>query len=402
MADARRTVWILGAGFSRSLGGPLLPDLLSPPMNNFVGALYGGNQFIGDVGMHGPRVDDQRAERSAAELVRRLYEQCGGATAEPGRRFWEDAEAFLDQVDAAAHGGPGSPAASRISNALDLAFGDDYRPVDLSNVRDAARRLVAAACCAFLKDADTTEERWQPYMSWAKEMQPTDTVVTFNYDRVLEHLREPRAPAGACAFEIVVPETGFNDASYKAQVFKLHGSVDWHREEIEGGKVAYRSGNSPEYALECHGSHIGIATPGPTKRIAAEELGLLWTGARNRIQEAEVIVFVGFRFPPSDAEAREKLLGAVGTNSSRHVELHILLGPERSHRDVVRLDQLLRYAMIKTGRDEVTESRWGMTLFGQVKTFALTTHALFAEDFFTVWNRGLLWPPGLKVLNTGA
>ncbi len=37
MADAPRTVWILGAGFSRSLGGPLLPDLLSPPTNNFVG-----------------------------------------------------------------------------------------------------------------------------------------------------------------------------------------------------------------------------------------------------------------------------------------------------------------------------------------------------------------------------
>jgi hypothetical protein len=33
-----------------------------------------------------------------------------------------------------------------------------------------------------------------------------------------------------------------------------------------------------------------------------------------------------------------------------------------------------------------------------VKTFAVTTHPLFAEDFFTVWHRDLLWPAGLTVV----
>jgi hypothetical protein len=38
--EERRTVWILGAGFSRSLGGPLLLDLLSPATTQLVRSLY--------------------------------------------------------------------------------------------------------------------------------------------------------------------------------------------------------------------------------------------------------------------------------------------------------------------------------------------------------------------------
>jgi hypothetical protein len=154
MADARRTVWILGAGFSRSLGGPLLPDLLSPPTNNFVQAIYGGNRYIG-----AERPAELNADCEAARVVRELYRDCGGATAQPGTRFWDDAEAFLDQVDAAAHGGEGSPAGRRLTNAFQLAFPGMPKLSTYDLLRDAARRLVAGACCAFVKDADPNEER---------------------------------------------------------------------------------------------------------------------------------------------------------------------------------------------------------------------------------------------------
>ncbi len=136
----------------------------------------------------------------------------------------------------------------------------------------------------------------------------------------------------------------------------------------------------------------------PACYVAAKELGRLWDAAKERLREAEVIVFVGFRFPPSDAEARQQLLKAIAENKSPHVEVHIVLGPERAHRDVVRLEQLLLYAMGRSGRDVIAQSRVGMTLTGLQRSAGITTHALFAEDFLTVWHRDLLWPAGLTVM----
>jgi integrase len=64
--------------------------------------------------------------------------------------------------------------------------------------------------------------------------------------------------------------------------------------------------------------------------------------------------------------------------------VHIVLGPKRSD-DVVRLEQLVRYAMHRSGRTDQ-----GSQLSG--KTYRLETHALYAEDFLRVFDRILLWP----------
>ena len=233
----------------------------------------------------------------------------------------------------------------------------------------------------------TKRHDWpKPYRSWAKELSPLDALVTFNYDRVLERLD----------LYVIDPASPVEHAS-KANVFKLHGSVDW---QVKPGPDSrprqFIRTENPENALAVIGPMIGIATPGPTKKLATEWLEKIWTPALKRINKAEVIVFVGYRFPPSDAEAREKLLVAITENKSQHVELHIVLGPDLHHKDVVRLEQLLRYAMGKRGREDISqEQRVGMMLLGTANTYAVTKHALWAEDFFTVWHRNLLWPAGL-------
>jgi hypothetical protein len=170
----KSAVWILGAGFSRSLGGPMLLDLLAPPTSNAVFALYG-----------------KTVATEEANRIRETYLDRGPA-ASPGMRFWSDPEAFLDELDAAAYR-PNGPASRRLGGAFGYSDPGDFKEFCVQ-MRDEARRLVAAACCAFLKDADTTEERWQPYLSWAKALKPSDSVLTFNYDRVLEHLGEPAQP----------------------------------------------------------------------------------------------------------------------------------------------------------------------------------------------------------------
>jgi hypothetical protein len=70
-------------------------------------------------------------------------------------------------------------------------------------VRTTARRLVAAECAAFLQHVDPTREQWRPYRRWAASLTPNDTVVTFNYDRVLEMLHDqqniPKTPTRRAA-----------------------------------------------------------------------------------------------------------------------------------------------------------------------------------------------------------
>ncbi len=368
------TVWILGSGFSKPLGGPLLDDLLSDATNALVDAIY-------PTLIEPSRpVSAEHADAAAAlQVVRTLFSTHGPvARGNYHQRFWSDAEAFLDYVDAAAQSGvPANIFLDSVASRVGV------RDVRVDGLRHAGRRLVAAACCAFLHAAIPMQERWKPYRSWAEALNPSDTIVTFNYDRVLELLK---------AFDIFVPGEARPDGA-RPVVFKLHGSVDWARKKQGDGTFVYSLGRGdaegapvdPEFALTCPVEEIGIATPGPTKEISTEELGPVWRRALERIKTAEVIVFVGYRFPPSDAEAREKLLGAIRENANARIDVHTVLGPRQHADDVVRLAQMLKAVLRLAGRKETAVNN-------AAPSYWVATHALYAEDFFTVWNRDLLRP----------
>jgi hypothetical protein len=46
--------------------------------------------------------------------------------------------------------------------------------------------MLAAECSAYFEQADTGFDKWSPYCTWLARRTPADTVVTFNYDLVLE------------------------------------------------------------------------------------------------------------------------------------------------------------------------------------------------------------------------
>ena len=178
MAEARKIVWILGAGFSRSLGAPMLAQLLA-------------SDTYDDLALRYPKAEHP-ALHKLAEPVYWLH-QWGLK-----RTLWSDAEGFLELLDTA-HFLPKGTLARRLTDALATQaprFVTDLFPagVDLHLLRDTARRLVAAEVCAFLQEFDadvlrqeaTTPERWKPYRSWILQLGQHDTVLTFNYDRVLE------------------------------------------------------------------------------------------------------------------------------------------------------------------------------------------------------------------------
>jgi hypothetical protein len=366
----QKVVWILGAGFSRPLGGPLLPDLLSPSSWVKVTAAYPHRSWPVD----GPE-----------RMVVDLYQQHRRGSAS-GVARWSDAEEFLSFLDSAADGHrPTRAEFEQLGDAFVKKFGG---PAAASKeASTAARRMIAAECGAFLVDAPLDGENWLPYRSWARSLGPDQsTVITFNYDLVLEKL----AAKEASRLYVLGPNEDPGAARKAVPVLKLHGSINWLRLQA-GNHAEYQTGRSDTEFLDVDGSQLAIASPGPTKLALTQELRGLWLAAENAIREADAVVFVGYRFPPSDSMAQERLLAALGGSDSIYLAIHTVLGPGVDQPDSARLRDLLLRAM-RVKRRKVTPANQDLNNWAD-KGFNLVLHPQWAQDFIGgAWGGDLTQP----------
>lgn len=383
-------VWILGAGFSRPLGGPLLGDLFSEASAGNLRARFPPERY-------------PRLKTPAADLVRWIYrwglgeEQSlpwAGAGKVRGERLWTNAEEYLEFLDTAVDLGSESPGWRRLSAVIRVYEGGTNPGARASfdglnqrqHIADTARRLLAAEVTAFLPDATMPPpalERWKPYQTWWRNVSPGDTIVTFNYDLVLEHL----AKNDSGRMFVVPPGHDAPLPAGAVRVLKLHGSVDWRRLPGTGVPDRYETGVKEDFAITCDDYELAIASPGLTKqRMVKEAFSALWRHAESAIGKAGAIVFVGYRFPPSDSEALERLLGAIGSNSELYLALHTVLGPNRGE-DEKRLHSLLRHAMRNGSREHTSaighEALKGIGEGGR-RYCTLVSHGLWAQDFALV------------------
>jgi hypothetical protein len=383
--DDKRVVWVLGTGFSQPLGGPMLNDLLSEPSLRVIKTLYSG--------LHLHKKDE--TGYSFAQRVIAIFQNY---LKRPDAPFvWENAEAFLDYIDTAAldNDHPSRAIfAELVTHFIGESWVERYTP---EVVRSVARQLISAQCCAFLKGARPDTEKWSPYHRWLHHLVgPKDTIITFNYDRVLEDLDSNHVSEGTIHqprpeekfLHFVVPKHGDGPShpGMRARVLKLHGSTDWRREQLKGHsekspRVSFHS-EAPEYSLTCQNpdEQIAIATPGDGKQSAVKELAPLWTAATNAISDAHSIVFMGYRFPPTDIEALSRLTDAIpGMERSDFLSLHTVLGPARNDA-TERLAEVLEYKTRAKGRTGDV-GNWG---------HKVAVHRLYTQDFMTVFTRSEL------------
>ena len=391
-AQAKKRVWLLGAGFSRSLGGPLMNDLLSIPAWRQVLALY-----------------SDQIEKKDADLVFWLYHYGSGfpeGTLDPemsgrGERRWRDAEQFLEFLDRACSGDQVAAGAvkesyeglsKRISGPPQVketlspgAFARKDMP-GFDELSKMTKRMVAASCCGFLdgvtpENAREDKERWIPYKSWLACLNADDSILTFNYDLVVEML-QPQVGNGIKAVHIA---SGDDDSIARAMrlplLYKLHGSVNWN---IQHGRIIRPGRNDSPWTpgMLLSAFDIAIATPGDSKmKMAGGLFGNLWDRAAGSLCEADEVYIIGFRFPPSDAYPRSHLLNALKANKKKHLRVHVILGPDRSS-DQGRVLALLQWTLgVPAVFDPVTYTA-GRGLYA---------HSQYAEDFLEVWeqaNRG--------------
>jgi hypothetical protein len=355
------TVWILGAGFSKGLGGPLIQDLLAhrelPVLESyFPTKSYGG---------------------AANDLFKaRLFFNYGLE-----RRYWDHAEQFLDLVESAAAEKGSDPSHARAllqsmlkdtvrypqKQTIEQGSGLNRYVVErpgpshefgsIDDLAAACRRALAVDCSLFLRSAQLDSERWSPYKHWAQSLNGGHTVITFNYDQVPELLG-----ADTKNLKVVDPMGAAGDIEDArrldvAPVIKVHGSVTWRRGS-SGVEVMARG----DPGIGDPRTDVVIGVPGPAKRkLYRETLKPLRAAAVEALQTARKVIFLGYRFPPTDADARRDILSALVANETRTaVRIETVLGPRVSSDDSVRLRQLIHVAL-------------GTNLIDQVP--------LFAEDY---------------------
>src|SRR5262249_22181997 len=86
-----------------------------------------------------------------------------------------------------------------------------------------------------------------------------------------------------------------------------------------------------------------------------DTLNGLWSEALATIKIARRIVFVGYRFPPTDADAKRDILGTIaGHENSGALRIETVLGPRVESDDSVRLRKLLDFTRRLT-RDQIDQ-----------------------------------------------
>jgi SIR2-like domain len=350
-------VWILGAGFSKPLGGPLLPQLLSRTTEARVRARF-------------PHAADAIFDERWWPTLRGMLAKHGWQNPDPASRVWGDAEEFLEFLDLAKN----SADQSALRELRAYAGPPFTTSQDACAVLAAtAKRVVAAECC-FFRDETPEYEKWRPYKQWATNLSCDETVITFNYDRVVETVARS---VGQTVDTMVGHDI---NTSTGTPLLKLHGSVDWQNDEVRGIVPT----QNPNYAVHAPASEeLAIASPGPSKATFRKQLKSLWSRAGQAIATADAIVIVGYRIPESDADARGWLVEAI-TQSGRDgcpemLPLHIVLGPDNSH--TRRVEEILRHALRKAGRGDHTDrAMWH-------RRYRLKVHPLYAQDFLGLVTR---------------
>jgi hypothetical protein len=351
------TVWVLGAGFSRSLGAPLLHDLFQPE------SIEEARVYFPEAGF--PKLSvDLMAARAAYNRGKSIA------------NLWADPEQFLAFVDDA-YGGYSSARREHLKilatrkrpdePGLDL-FSNTAAPLARiigEDLRRAARRALAAETSRFLM-SDRTSELWIPYQHWASQLGQEDTIITFNYDLVIDFLGD--------SFSIPLPNE--KPEPGKIPVFKVHGSVNW----VEDGS-SWRRVREFEALTDPAGACPAIAAPGRSKALnGAPPFPELWAQAEEKLNQSQWVIFLGYRFPPTDALAKQRLLDALRKPGGRRLRrVDTVLGPNVGSDDSHRLSTLLESSRgerrIVDRSNPLPLSAYGLKIVRQ---------PLFGEDFLLV------------------
>lgn len=300
----RRIVAVLGAGFSKPAGGPLLRDLLEP-------------SWIA-------RSDLTGSEQSLLSVL-------GQTLAGPNRASASSSVEglFTDIWIRAKTGGK-----------LSLPQGD-YKGEYLLGILQ--RHLASLTRHVHLRRGSETWRDYKEFFEKSAHRSRQLTVVSFNYDLLGEQILDD---AGLRYDFGDVPDIRIDSGGRKAaltrcgsevSLLKLHGSIAWgvchgcrSAEEARDVASIFEEPYIPRHRRSCPYCSNGLLDPGLVPPVIgkAGEIGYkygLWERARRALGRSTEIVVIGYSLPSTDPEARSLL--SDGSSSPDLSKVTIICGP---------------------------------------------------------------------------
>lgn len=226
------------------------------------------------------------------------------------------------------------------------------RALSPSEIRAKRDRLMSVLAAVLEESTDVSKKDspvCEHHSALIGRLDPRDTIISFNYDCVVDHalrrtarerwsamygysLPKPNRLVGAEHWDAAHPPVGSNNT---INLLKLHGSLNWQLPEGDGaltGEVRLK-----QRLYQQHGTpRFTIIPPEFAKQIGGDgNFEALWRNAERAIRHAEVIAIVGFSFTPTDlhVESLFRIAQAEGTNRLRSL---VIANPSRSDRHRIR------------------------------------------------------------------
>jgi len=234
----------------------------------------------------------------------------------------------------------------------------DRRKRDLEEL---IRRVLLHTTCN-LEDGPASVAKSDVLEDVLSHLKAGDTVITFNYDTVIEESFPIKGPFWNPEDGYAVDATGKSkgwakafiqkrgDKASEIELVKLHGSLNWtlyatNKVRLKPRPYVVRARRGAPVADKC-----SILPPGWHKRIDVNPYRQLWSIARLRLESCSNLAVVGYSLPETDLLARALFAEISRLRSARHNYLKHLYLADRNDNVKAQILNVLVPALGSKGR----------------------------------------------------
>jgi hypothetical protein len=222
--------------------------------------------------------------------------------------------------------------------------------LSVADLRENRERLLAAVSLVLEVSTDAairTAGGCDHHEALVNALKPKDTVISFNYDCVLDHaLRQSTTGVWSAKYGYCFPRPNrINGHQYwdaqpapaatnqSVHLLKLHGSLNWQLppHSDPDGEIKLKQRLHTQYGVP----RFTIIPPVWNKAVADDPVfRVLWTNAERAIRAARHVAVVGFSFVPTDLPVES--LFRVALAKAPQLRTLVIANPSREDRERVR------------------------------------------------------------------
>lgn len=226
---------------------------------------------------------------------------------------------------------------------------------DLRKRRDRLMHAVSAVLEVSTDAAIRGSSGCSLHRQLVEVLKPKDTLISFNYDCVLDHalrqhgdgkwsarygytLPRPGRIEGVSAWDPVPPAAPAPSSAQTVYLLKLHGSLNWQLPPPDGPEVATQDRHQKPIKLKqrLHRQRgvpqFTVIPPVWNKAVGDDPIfDTLWRNAERAIRTADRIALAGFSFAPTDLPV-ESLFRVALAGRSTKLRTLVIANPSKDHR----------------------------------------------------------------------